>query len=231
MAAYDDKDRSGKWLIQHHGGAILWLARVHGFRAWRPGQAEVVQPRQLPDGLLEVFFEGRAGPDPFVVEIFTYPKREADEQVLRDAVLVLADRRVLPEVITLILQPRGAYRVAGSQRLASRLGCTELTLNWRVVELWTLSAADLLAAGDVGLVPWAPLAQFDGPPEALIQECRERIDRQARPPERANLLAVTQVMARLRYNDPALLSLLGGSQAMIESPLIQELMAKTRQED
>ena len=95
----------------------------------------------------------------------------------------------------------------------------------RVIELWTLPARDLLAVGDVGLVPWATLAQFDGPPEELLQECQTRIEQLARPEEKANLYAVAQVMTRLRYNDPRLLSLLGGSRMMTESPLIQELMA------
>ena len=36
---------------------------------------------------------------------------------------------------------------------------------------------------------------------------------------------MTQVFAQLRYNEVGLLALLGGSQVMIESPLIQELMA------
>jgi hypothetical protein len=110
----DDKDRSGKWMIAHHGDGVLHMAGVTGFRAWRPAQAEIVQPKQLPDGLLEVFFEGRTEPDAFVLEIATYPKREVDEQVLRDALLVLADRRALPEVIVLVLQPRGAYRVTAA---------------------------------------------------------------------------------------------------------------------
>ena len=57
---------------------------------------------------------------------------------------------------------------------------------------------------------------------------QNRIDANAPPEERANLLAVTQVMTRLRYNDPQLLALFGGKQAMIESPLIQELLAGTR---
>jgi hypothetical protein len=57
----------------------------------------------------------------------------------------------------------------------------------------------------------------------LLRACRERIDRLAAADEHANLLAVAQVLARLRYNDPGLLSIFGGSQAMIESPLIQEL--------
>ena len=47
-------DKSSKWLIQHHGDSMLWLAKVGRIENWRPAQAEVVQPRQLPDGLLEV---------------------------------------------------------------------------------------------------------------------------------------------------------------------------------
>src|SRR5207244_3345165 len=50
------------------------------------------------------------------------------------------------------------------------------------------------------------------------------------PDERANMLAVTQVLMRLNYNDPGLFALFGGNQAMIESPLIAELLAgKTHQ--
>ncbi len=47
-------DKSSKWLIQHHGDSMLWLAEVKNIRAWRPAQAKLVQPRRLPDGLLEV---------------------------------------------------------------------------------------------------------------------------------------------------------------------------------
>jgi hypothetical protein len=40
----------------------------------------------------------------------------------------------------------------------------------------------------------------------------------------ANLLAVTQVLAYLRYNDVGLLTILGGRRIMLESPLIDELV-------
>jgi hypothetical protein len=40
------------------------------------------------------------------------------------------------------------------------------------------------------------------------------------------MLAVTQVLARLRYNDLGILALFGGRQSMIESPLIKELEAE-----
>jgi hypothetical protein len=226
----DDKDRSSKWMIEHHGDGILRLGRVRGFRSWRPAMADVVQPRQIPDGLLEVFFPDHAEPDPFLIEIATYPDRRVAEQVLRDALIVWLARRVVPDVVTLVLQPLGTFRLEGTTELTSRHRLTRFVGSWNVVDLWTLSAEELLAANDVGLIPWVPLTQFGGPPEALVQQCRDRIDQQAPPEERANLLAVTQVMTRLRYNDPQLLALLGGSRIMIESPLIQELMAQNGHE-
>ncbi len=89
-------DRSSKWLIQHHGDSMLWLARVKNIRAWRPAQAELVQPRRLPDGLLEVT---------------TYPQRRVSQQMTDDLLLVYLDRGQLPEGVTLVLRPKGKYRV------------------------------------------------------------------------------------------------------------------------
>jgi hypothetical protein len=223
-------DRSSKWLIQHHGDAILYLAGAPRVQSWRPLQAEVVQPRQLPDGILEVRFPDQPAADLVIVEIATYAEPRLLEQVERDAMLVYLDRRVMPEVLTLVLQPRGDFRLTGTREAHSRLGWSRLQVNWRVVELWTMSAEELLAADDLGVVPWVPLTQFDGPPEPVFQRCRDRIDQEAAPHHRANLLAVTQVLTRLRYNDPSLLTILGGSRIMIESPLIQEIVARTRHE-
>ena len=63
-----------------------------------------------------------------------------------------------------------------------------------------------------------------GPPEPLLAQCRQLIDDRAPADERANLLAVTQVLMRLRYNDPKLFAIFGGNRGMIESPLIQEIV-------
>ncbi len=59
-------DRSSKWLIQHHGDSILRLAGVRDIAEWRPLQAELVQPRRLPDGLIDVRCQGQAETVPFV---------------------------------------------------------------------------------------------------------------------------------------------------------------------
>jgi hypothetical protein len=89
----DEYDRSSKWLIQHRGDAILRLGGVVGIQSWRPLQAEVVQPRQLPDGLLEVQLLGEEGPDLFIIEIATFPEDRVTEQVMRDTMLVHLDWR------------------------------------------------------------------------------------------------------------------------------------------
>ena len=67
--------------------------------------------------------------------------------------------------------------------------------------------------------------------DLLFQQCRARIDEEASPEERENLLAVTQVLAGLRYNEVGLFQLLGGRNAMIESPVLQELKAEWTRED
>ena len=121
-----DKDRSGKWIFGHHGGSVLRLAGITGFTTCRAAQAEVVAPRRLPDGLLDVVFPGENTPTPFLIEIVTYADRRADDQVLDDILLVALDRRIVPEVISLVLYPRGQVQVQGRLQRASRRGLTRL---------------------------------------------------------------------------------------------------------
>ena len=81
-------DKSSRWLIQHHGGSILRLAGIEKIATWRPAQAEVVQPSQMPDGLLEVRLEGEAHDDLFLLEVSTYPERRVEDQLTRRPMLV-----------------------------------------------------------------------------------------------------------------------------------------------
>ncbi|QEH36324.1 hypothetical protein OJF2_48850 [Aquisphaera giovannonii] len=216
-------DKSSKWLIQHHGDSILRLAGITDIAEWRPLQAELVLPRRFPDGLIEVRRATPGEPELFILEIATYPEPRIAEQALRDAALVYLDRGILPEVVVLVLRPRGGRRIPRSIELRGSRGETVLHLRWHTVELANIPAAELLDAGDVGLVPWVTLARIDGPPEPVFRRCKERIDREAATGEKENLIAVAQVLASLRYNDEGLLQLLGGSAAVIESPLLQEL--------
>jgi hypothetical protein len=221
-------DKSSKWLIQHHGDSILRLAGVDDIESWKPLQAELIQPRRLPDGLIEVRRRGETDLDPYVLEIATYPEARVVEQVVKATALVYLDRQVVPDVLVLVLHPRGNALAAGATTMRSRRGWTTWPLSWRIVRLWEVPAETLLAVGDVGLIPWVPLTQFDESPEEIVRECRERIDRDAPPNEHENLLVVTQFLARLRYNDPRLFKILGGQKAMIESPLLQEILAEER---
>jgi hypothetical protein len=219
-------DKSSKWLLEHHGSSVLRLAGMRDILACRSMQANVVQPRRLPDGLLEARLRGLSRRRPILVEVATYPEARVVRQAADDLMLVYQVRGILPEVLTLVLRERGTYRVPSELEVRSELGWTTLRCSWKVVELWQVSAEELLAAGDVGLLPWVPLTRFEGPPRDLLQRCRERIDRQARHDERANLLAVSQVLTKLRFPDPQLLALFGGRQIMIDSPLIRELVAE-----
>jgi hypothetical protein len=73
---HDDYDRSGKWMIEHHGNVLLWVANIRRpIKSWRAVPTELVQPKQLPDGLLEVVFEGSDDVFLFLIEIATYPER------------------------------------------------------------------------------------------------------------------------------------------------------------
>src|SRR5438105_7118541 len=171
-----DYDRSSKWLIQHYGDAILRLAGVRDVVRWRAVHSELVQPGQLPDGLIEAERAGKPEPTPFVIEIATYPERRLEEQLLRDTLLVVLARRTVPSVVAVILRPKGRLRVAESVSLASPDGLTRVDVHWRIVELWKVPAEELLAAGDPGLMPWVPLARSDEPPRVVLRRCREVID-------------------------------------------------------
>jgi hypothetical protein len=224
-AEHQPFDKSSKWMIQHHGDSILRLAKIENIQNWRPVQAEIVQPRQLPDGLLEVRLQDESQDNLFLLEVATYPERRISQQLTRGMMLVYLDRGELPEAVTLVLRPKGKYRVARGTNLRSRRGLSSCNLKWRVVELWNIPGEELLAAHDVGLIPWVPLTDFSATPESILERCRDTIQQDAPPCERANLLAVTQVLTYLRYNDVGLLTILGGTRTMIESPLIQELVS------
>jgi hypothetical protein len=60
----------------------------------------------------------------------------------------------------------------------------------------------------------------------LSEHCAEKIEREAHPKDRADLLAVSQVLTELRFPNPELLNLLGGQREMIESPLLQKMIAE-----
>ena len=226
-----EKDKSSKWLIQNHGGAILRLAGCGPMVRWKAIHSELVQPRKLPDGLLEVYFPKEKQPRHYLLEIATYPEARLLEQVTDDMMLAFQHFRKLPEVLTVILAQKGKLQIPGTHSLTSELGWADFSVRWKVVEMWKLSAEELLSGNDVGLIPWVPLTQFSQPPEDMFQRCRKKILDNALPNEKENLLAVSQVLASIRYDDVNLLSLFGGEENMVEFPIIQRFVNKARQKD
>jgi hypothetical protein len=212
-------------MLEEHGAGILYLAGARGVLSCKARKAEVVHPRKLPDGLLEARFAGSKEPSLVLVEVATYPEPRVVRQIQDDIRLVRQARGVLPEALVLCLCPRGEYRVPRQAEETSKLGWTGATLSWNVVELWTLPAEELLAAPAVGVVPWVTLARYDGPPEVLLQRCRDRIEREGGA-QTENLLAIAQVYARLHFNKPEWLGILGGTKMLAEFPIIQEIGAE-----
>ena len=66
----------------------------------------------------------------------------------------------------------------------------------------------------------------DGPGESLLERCADRIEREAEPKQRTDMLMISQVMAELQYPQLDLLSIFGGHKMIVESPLLQKLFAE-----
>jgi hypothetical protein len=229
-----ESDKSSKWYIQHHGDSLLRIFGVRDIAAWTALQAELVLPRQLPDGVLSVEERGRDERDIYILEIATFPDPRVPTQAVRDAAAGLLERGVLPEVLVLFLHKKGNVLAADSIELKSRKGFTSMSDSWRAVKLCELPAAELLALGDVALLPWVPLAKLSGPPEPIVSQWKARVDREVPSPAREDLLTVAQFLLKLRYDEgpqpDELRKLLGGQKAMIESPLYQEIVEEAKRD-
>jgi hypothetical protein len=91
---------------------------------------------------------------PIAIGIWWLARRSQDPlrgwRAVIEPELLGAHRGELPEAVTLVLRPKGKYRIPRSRNLRSRHGLSPCRLKWRVVELWTIPAEDLLQAHDVG---------------------------------------------------------------------------------
>jgi len=81
--------------------------------------------------------------------------------------------------VVLFLHPKRNIEAAGAVNLRSRQGWTDWRLSWRIAKLCEIPAEELLAASDVGLIPWVPLTQFlSGQAVGASAEARNAASRQ-----------------------------------------------------
>jgi len=213
---HHDKDRSGKWLLDKHGDALLRLAGITGFTKWEHAPAEIVAPRRSLDGLFKLTYPGEREPRLVIVEIESYADSTADHQVMDGIMMVTLEHRRVPDVVSLILKPKGAVAVNGRDERASHTGRVRIVGTWPVVKLWEIDAETLFADGDDGLIPLAPLARTDLPPVDIVTRCVDRMNAVADDTERSSLLTVASVFLKLAGAPFDLIQLPGGKAMFLE---------------
>jgi hypothetical protein len=222
-------DVGGKWLLQNYPVDALRVGGLSDVVRAEPMPGEVVQNRRLPDGLLQAFLRGESEPCHVLVEIATYPERRALTQALDDLTLAYSALGHLPDLLFLVLRPKGKFRIGDQHEVASKLNWSRLDAGWRTVEMWTLPAESFLDA-DVGLLPWVPLMRMTSPPETVLEKCVQRIEADAPINRQGDMLAISELMTGLRFPDSQLLKLFEGKRAMIESPVVQRWKAESLHE-
>jgi len=218
-------DIGGKWLLQNFGKDALCVGGLTDVVRAEPMPGEVVQNRRYPDGLLQAFLRDDPTPSHVLVELATYPERRALKQAMDDLTLAYSALGHLPDLLFLVLRPKGSFRIGEKHEVSGKLGLSRLAVRWRTVELWTLSAEAFLAGAEVGLLPWVP--QMAAPPVDILQECARRIRKEAAKDQETDMLAVSELMTELRFPDLQLLNLFGGRRVMIESPMLQKWLAES----
>ena len=224
------KDATGKWLIGWQGDSVLKIAGYGQPDSWKSVQSELSIPRRLPDGLIEATYAGSKEPLLFLVEIETFSDPDIDRQVFEDLLLCGLNYPVLPEVIVLILKPRGRKRPQGKFRCASPSASVTIEGNWKVIELWSLDSEELFNLNDAGVVPWIPLTQTKLSPTALLKRCREEIERNAPPKQVQTLLTATRIMASAVISSESVLDLLLRSEKMLILPELERIKKAFREE-
>jgi hypothetical protein len=220
-------DMSSKWLLHNQGRGVLLVGGLKNVRRVEPMPGEIVQTRKYPDGLLQVFLGDEKKPKHVLVEIATYSEKRAMKQALDDLTLAYSVLGHLPDLLMLVLRPKGTFRITGEYEVRGKLEMSSLTVRWKPVEVWGLPAVEYLEKAGAGVTPWITLMSFDGPPELLLQQCAEKIEREALPQDRDTLLAVSQVFTELRFPDPDFKKFFGGPTPMIKSPMLQKMRAET----
>lgn len=223
----DAKDRCMNWLALKHPRAMLSASGVTNITSCKSLHGVLTFPKVIPDGMFEAQIAGEEKKRYYVVEVTTYPDKEECDQVLRAVSLIFLAFEVVPDVISLVLAPKGNLTQENRKEVRSTSGDTRLGCTWVVRDLFTRHSSELLALNEVGVIPLVLFTIPDADPKVLLEECRERIETQATPEERGNLLAIAATFATFKYPKTTLYEIfLRRPQEMIEAPVLQELMTR-----
>jgi hypothetical protein len=227
----DAKDRSIGFLVSKFPKALLRLAGVEGVKTCVPQMNSLSVPKRIPDGLLAVSFEKEKAPVLFLLEATTYPDADEERQVLEDVAMVLLSSKVIPEVISIVLAPKGNAQMLGSMQRSSLLGTTTLSCTWKIVEMWKIEAEALLELGEAQLLPLLPLCKSKETPEAIVAQTNERIQTQAKEGEKESLLVMAAILSNFKFPTLDLRKLFRERTTMlIENPNLREWLQELYQE-
>ena len=120
-------DKSSKWLMQQHGNAVLYLGGVRG-RPPLAGPAGRGRPAAPTAGRAARSLPSPAGRSPTTsfVEVATYPEPRLVEQAFDDLMLAYQQLRQLPELLTVVLHPKGALPRPGRLERTAGYGWSRL---------------------------------------------------------------------------------------------------------
>jgi hypothetical protein len=149
--------------------------------------------------------------------------------------LLLARYHVPVHSMVILLRPQAAHsNMDGTIRYTIRPGRGKMEFGYEVMPLWQ-QPAELLLAGDLGIVPLAPLGELPArlPLEEgmadVIQRVIERVVQEATPEQAAKLLAATFVLSGLRLEPEVARQLFRGARAMRESTTYMAIIDEGRE--
>jgi len=168
-------------------------------------------------------------PDPWLLHIELQAGRDprVDRRALKYNVLAF-DRHDLPvESVVVLLRPEAdAPNLTGRLAYRPARGKGSLEFQYQLLRLWQRPVETVLAGG-VGTLPLAPLCAVsqEAVPE-VIDQMRERFQRDASPPEAAILWTSTYILMGLRFPPRVVAQMLRGVRDMEESATYQAILAE-----
>ena len=212
-----------KHLLEAHPADCLWLVGLATAAPIDVIDADLATVNAEADKVFRV-----NDPAPWLMhfELQVSYDSELPLRVLRYNVL-LRSRHGLPvRSVVILLRPRADGPEMTGAVLHAVGNEPYLEFHYRVLRIWEIPAADILAGG-VGTLPLAPLAKVAGTElPAMIRRMAERVHGELPPSEAAVLWTATYVLMGLRYDRALAGELLKGVRAMEESVTYQAIIEK-----